>query len=52
MTYHITGVDRNGKRFKIVTSNPIHAAGINVWRGTKWIVDENGKRKVLQRIYN
>ena len=52
MTYHITGITRDGKRFKIVTDNAIHAMGINVWRGTKWIVNENGKRTVLQRIYN
>ena len=52
MTYHITGVDRFGKRFKIVTDNCIHAEGINVWRGTKWEVMADGKRKVIARIWN
>lgn len=52
MTYHITGVDRRGKRFKIVTNNRIHAEGINLWRGTKWEVLPNGKRKILVRIWN
>lgn len=51
-TYHVTGVDCTGKRFKIITDNPIHAAGINVWRGTKWEVDKNGRRHVIQRIFN
>lgn len=49
-TYHITGVDRSGKRFKIVTTNRIHAFGINLWRGSVWkIVD--GHRKLLRRVY-
>lgn len=52
MTYHITGVDRSGKRFKIVTNNRIHAEGINLWRGTKWAVQPDGTRKVLVRIWN
>ena len=52
MRYHITGVDRGGKRFKIVTNNRIHAEGINLWTGTKWEVLPNGKRKILVRIWN
>jgi hypothetical protein len=50
--YEVTGVDRSGKRFKISTSNQIHAFGINVWRGTVWIVSPDGKRKVAKRVYN
>lgn len=49
--YVITGVDRNGKRFRIKTSNSIIAFGINVWRGSVWEVT-NGKRKLLKRVYN
>lgn len=49
--FHITGVDRGGKRFKIVTSNWIHASSINVWRGTRWLV-RGGRRYVIQRIHN
>ena len=52
MKYHVTGVDVTGKRFKIVTNNRIHAEGINLWRGTKWEVLPNGKRKILVRIWN
>jgi len=50
--YEVTGVDCQGKRFKIVTTNAVYARGINVWRGTKWGVLESGKRKVLTRAYN
>ena len=49
-SYEVTGVDRAGKRFKIVTSNPIHAFGINVWKGTLWLVRE-GKRTMIQRYH-
>jgi len=49
--YHVTGVDRSGKRFKIVTSNGMHAVCINIWRGSVWEVT-NGKRKLIKRVYN
>ena len=50
--YHVTGVDRDGKRFKIVTSNKMHAEGINLWNGTVWEVDCDGKRTMIRRVYN
>lgn len=50
--YHVTGVDRNGKRFKIVTKSAMYANGINVWRGTKWGVLATGKRVKLVEVYN
>jgi len=50
-TYHVTGVDRTGKRFRIVTLSQIHAYGINVWQGSVWIV-RDGTRKLLHRVYN
>lgn len=51
--YHITGVDIYGKRFKVITSNPYHALGINLWRGTVWQL-KNGasQRKAIKRVYN
>ena len=49
--YHVTGVDRSGKRFKIVTSNGMHAVCINIWRGSVWEVT-NGKRKLIKRVHN
>ena len=51
MTYHVTGTDRGGRRFKIVTGNYIHALGINMWRGSVWSVT-NGKRTLIKRVYN
>ncbi len=50
--YHITGVDTKGKRFRIITDNVIHAQGINLYRGSKWEILPNGKRKLLVRVYN
>lgn len=49
--YLVTGLDRAGKRFRIKTSNWAHARGINVWRGSKWLV-RAGKRYLVQRITN
>jgi hypothetical protein len=49
--YIVTGLDRNGKRFKRTCDNWIHADGINVYRGTKWLL-RAGKRIKLQEIYN
>jgi len=51
MIYHITGVTTRNKRFKIVTSNYVHAMGINLYRGSVWAVS-NGKRKLIRRIFN
>lgn len=51
MMYHITGVDVKGRRFKITTSNYMHAMCINIWRGTVWRV-ENGKRTAIKRVFN
>ena len=53
--YHVTGVDRDGKRFKIVTKNRMHAFGINLWQGTVWGVDRHGnntRRHALRRVWN
>tara|TARA_R100001594_G_scaffold149891_1_gene209080 strand:+ start:501 stop:848 length:348 start_codon:yes stop_codon:yes gene_type:complete len=50
--YHVTGVDRDGKRFKIVTASARHADGINLWNGTVWEVDGEGKRTMIRRVYN
>lgn len=50
--YEVTGVDRNGKRFKIVTDSWPHARGINVWRGSKWLVRHDGRRELIQSVFN
>ena len=50
--YHITGIDRNGRRFLTVrTTNYIHAMGLNLWRGSVWRVSD-GKRKLIKRVHN
>jgi len=49
--YHVTGVDRTGKRFKVITDNWRYAAGINVWQGSKWLV-RGKKRFLISRVYN
>jgi hypothetical protein len=50
--YQVTGVDRSGRRFKVTTTNAIHASGINLYRGTVWQVLPSGRRKVLRRVWN
>ena len=48
--YVITGITKNGKRFKpIHTKTPQH---YNIWKGTIWVILSNGKRKRLQTINN
>lgn len=51
-SFHITGVDRNNKRFKIETSSFEYACMINLWNGSVWAVLENNKRKRLKRVIN
>lgn len=46
-----TGVDRDGKRFVKTAKEWKWIAGINLWRGTKWLV-RDGKRYVISKHYN
>ena len=50
--YVITGTDVRGRRFKLSTTNRMHALGINLFRGSVWFVNKNGKRQLLKRVYN
>lgn len=50
-TYHVTGKDMKGKRFKLVYSNPYIAMTINIYNGSVWQVRGN-KRKLLKRVFN
>ena len=50
--FHVTGKDRNGKRFKIETNSYSYACMINLWQGSVWALLETGKRKLLKRVYN
>jgi hypothetical protein len=52
----VTGQDRSGRRFKLTypynRAGQMTALGINLWRGSKWREDANGKRELLARIWN
>jgi hypothetical protein len=48
-TYHVTGVDKSGRRFKKVYSNWVMADGINVYEGSKWLV-RDGRRYLIARF--
>jgi len=49
-TYIITGVDCKGKRFNpIRTQTPQH---YNIYNGSIWNLQANGKRRLIKRIYN
>lgn len=51
--YEVTGVLTNGRRFKAIkTNNAFHAFGINLYRGSVWYRSEDGKRHLLQRVWN
>ena len=50
-TYMATGTDRNGKRFKITSNNYDYIRGLNLWKGTKWLV-RNGKRHRICTVAN
>jgi len=48
--YVITGVTRNGKRFKpIYTNCPQH---YNIWRGRIWRLNNDGSRTLVRTINN
>jgi hypothetical protein len=49
--YLVTGLRRDGKRFKLETASWDHARGINVWQGSQWLL-RDGKRFLIQRISN
>jgi hypothetical protein len=51
VTYVVTGKLFSGKRFKITTASRMHAFGINLWRGSVWVI-QNGKRKRIKRVRN
>lgn len=50
-SYIVTGVDRDGKRFRKSYTNPHFALAINLWNGSVWQV-RDGKRKLIKRVYN
>jgi len=50
-TFAVTGVTVHGKRFKIQTSNAMHAMCINLWRGSVWLC-RGGKRMRVKHVVN
>lgn len=46
-TYLITGVNRNGGRFRLTTKTP---ENYNVFNGCLWLLNKDGKRKLLNRF--
>jgi hypothetical protein len=51
MKYAATGVDRSGKRFKIVSKSWLYISQINIWRGNKWLL-HNGRKYKIQSVVN
>lgn len=47
--YEVTGVDTNGSRFKKTFSEWSYARGINLYRGSRWLV-RGGKRWLIDRV--
>ena len=52
VSYCITGTDVHGKRFKIERASYFHIACINVYKGTLWGVQANGKRTRMREFNN
>ena len=49
--YLVTGVDRDGRKFKYHFESWRWASGVNVWNGCKWLI-RNGKRHLIQKVSN
>ena len=49
--YLVTGVTPAGGRFKRQTEVWAVAKGINLWRGSRWLV-RHGKKYLIQRVTN
>lgn len=49
--YLVTGIDRNGKKFRLIFGNWMHANAINLYRGNKWLL-RGSKRYLITRIFN
>lgn len=51
-SYLATGINRDGtKRFKMKYTSWNYVKGINIWRGTKWLV-RDGKRYIISKHCN
>ncbi len=43
---------RSNKRFSDRYNSFTHAMCINLWKGSVWAELDNGKRKLIKRVYN
>ncbi len=52
--YHVTDVDKNGTRFKrTYNANSLQwTLGINLWRGSVWVVYSDNTRRRIKQTYN
>ena len=51
--FHVTGKLRDGRRFKRLKFSSFASANmINLWNGSVWGIQEDGKRKLLKRVCN
>ena len=50
--FHVTGISRDGKRFKLMFNSFQAAININLYQGSVWGVNEKGKRILLKRVFN
>lgn len=48
--YVITGILKNGRRFAPIHTNT--PGCYNIWRGSIWRINSEGKRKLIKTIYN
>lgn len=49
-TYLVTGVDRDGRRFRRSCSSWAYAAGINLWCGSRWLVRAGRRYRISTTI--
>lgn len=52
--YEVTGITHDNKWFKRCYSATGYswAMGINLWNGSVWERYDNGKRKLIKRVFN
>jgi hypothetical protein len=49
-TFVVTGILTNGKRFSpIHTDNPHYAFGINLWKGSIWMI-RGGQKSLVKKV--
>jgi hypothetical protein len=51
LIYIVTGMDKDGKQFKLGPTSLFHAINISSWNGSPWRQIPDGKRKLIKRVY-